>query len=70
MLGTIGDVECKRKLIDVLVNLIEPFRLRRIQYEKDMDFVRAILKEGTTKANDVANDTLVLAKDAMKQRYY
>lgn len=68
--GTIGDVECKRKLIDVLVSIIEPMRLRRIQFEKDIHYVQSLLKEGTTRANETANTTLVLAKEAMHQRYF
>jgi tryptophanyl-tRNA synthetase len=68
--GTIGDVECKRNLIDVLVAIIDPFRQRRMQYEQDIHQVKALLKEGTEKANAVANKTLMLAKEAMKQRYF
>jgi tryptophanyl-tRNA synthetase len=68
--GTIGDVECKKRLIEVLVALIEPMRQRRLQYEKDIHYVKSVLKEGTAKANEVANATLILAKEAMKQRYY
>lgn len=68
--GKIGDVECKKKLIDILVALIEPIRLRRIQYENDMDFVRGVLKTGTQRANQEANQTLRLAKEAMLQAYF
>jgi tryptophanyl-tRNA synthetase len=68
--GTIGDVECKRKLIDVLVELIEPFRQRRLQYEHDLHAVKKLLQEGTEKANEVAGKTLLAAKEAMKQRYF
>lgn len=68
--GAIGDVECKRKLIDVLVELIEPMRQRRLQYEQDLHFVKTVLAEGTAKANVVANQTLLLAKEAMRQRYF
>lgn len=68
--GTIGDVECKRKLIDVLVALIEPMRHRRLQYEQDLTYVSNVLKAGSAKANEVAQQTLLLAKDYMKQRYY
>lgn len=68
--GTIGDVECKRNLIDVLVNIIEPMRQRRLQYEKDIHYVKSLLKEGTEKANETANTTLMLAKEAMRQRYF
>jgi len=67
--GKIGDVECKKKLIDAIVNLIEPIRQRRLVYEKDPAQVLAILKKGADKANQVANETLALAKKAMKQDY-
>lgn len=68
--GTIGDVECKRQLIDVLVALIEPMRLRRVQLEQDLHYVKKVLQEGTEKANATANTTLRLAKEAMHQRYF
>lgn len=68
--GTIGDVECKRQLIDVLVAFIEPIRTRRLQFEKDLHYVKQVLQEGSARANEIANATLLLAKEAMKQRYY
>jgi tryptophanyl-tRNA synthetase len=68
--GAIGDVECKRKLIDVLVEVIEPIRQRRVKLEQDLHYVKKILQEGTEKANQVANETLLLAKEAMHQRYF
>jgi len=68
--GTIGDVECKKRLIDVLVALIEPMRQRRLQYEKDIKVVKEILQEGTARANVVAEETLRHAKEAMRQRYF
>lgn len=68
--GTIGDVECKRKLIDVLVELIEPMRQRRMQYEKDIHHVKKLLQDGTEKANACAHATLVTAKEKMHQRFF
>lgn len=68
--GTIGDVECKKRLVDVLVELIEPMRQRRLKYEQDLHYVKKVLQEGTAKANQVAQETLLLAKEAMRQRYY
>lgn len=68
--GTIGDVECKKQLIDVLVAIIEPMRQRRIQFEQDLHYVKSILQAGTAKANAVASETLMLAKEAMHQRYF
>ncbi len=68
--GQIGDVECKRQLIDVLVELIEPMRQRRLELQEDMGYVLGILKQGTERANAVAEETLHLAKQAMKQDYF
>lgn len=68
--GGIGDVECKRRLIDVLVALIEPMAKRRQQYEADLHYVKTVLQEGSAKASQVANETLLLAKEAMRQRYF
>lgn len=67
--GTIGDVECKKKLIEVLVNLIEPIRQRRLVFEKDPQQVIRVLREGAEKANVIAEETLKLAKQAMQQNY-
>ncbi len=68
--GTIGDMECKKRLIDVLVELIEPMRQRRMVFEKDPGQVLKVLQEGTEKANVVAQETLILAKKAMQQDYF
>lgn len=68
--GKVGDVECKKKLIEVLIALIEPMRQRRLVFEEDPAQVLKILKEGTAKANAVAEETLVLAKKAMQQKYF
>ncbi len=67
--GAIGDVEAKKKLIDVLVALIEPIRQRRLVFEKEPEEVLKILREGAEKANAIANETLHLAKKYMKQNF-
>jgi tryptophanyl-tRNA synthetase len=68
--GGVGDVDVKRKLIDVLVALIDPIRQRRGEFEKDPAAVLAILRAGTAKANVVAEQTLMAAKQAMKQDFF
>jgi tryptophanyl-tRNA synthetase len=68
--GAIGDVECKRKLIDVLVALIEPMRQERLRYQQDMAYIAEVLRDGTARANVVTNETLKLAKEKMKQIYF
>src|ERR1041385_5602333 len=68
--GKVGDVVVKKKLIEVLNALIEPIRTRRKQYEQRPDDVIDVLKQGTARANAVAEETLALAKKAMKQDYF
>ena len=68
--GTIGDVPIKRKLIEVLNTLLEPIRTRRKHFEQRPDEVIDVLREGTRRANVVAEATLALAKKAMKQDYF
>lgn len=68
--GKIGDVAVKKKLVEVLNTLIEPIRTRRKQFEARPDDVIDALRQGTTNANAVAEETLALAKKAMRQDYF
>lgn len=68
--GKIGDVECKNKLIDILVGLTEPMRVRRKEYAKNPDAILDILRLGTAQANRVAEETLAKTKEAIKQNYF
>ncbi|MGA2496498.1 MAG: tryptophan--tRNA ligase [Tepidisphaeraceae bacterium] len=68
--GRIGDVAVKRKLIEVLNAVIDPIRTRRKYFEQRPDDVIDALRKGTRKANEVAEETLALAKKAMKQDYF
>ena len=68
--GDVGDVACKKRLIEVLVDLVEPIRQRRLAYEKDVGAVLGILREGTARANQVAEETLLLAKQKIQQDFW
>jgi tryptophanyl-tRNA synthetase len=68
--GQIGDVDCKKKLVDVLVALIEPIRKRRVELEGDPVAVMQVLKAGTERALAQSEETLVLAKKAIRQDYF
>lgn len=67
--GQIGDVECKKRLIDVLNALIEPMYQKRQEYENNLDYVFQVLREGSERANKIANETLAQVKKAMKQDF-
>jgi tryptophanyl-tRNA synthetase len=68
--GKVGDVAVKRKLVEVLNTLLEPIRQRRRHFEQRPDDVMDALKQGTRRANAVAEETLQLAKKAMKQDFF
>lgn len=67
--GTVGDVECKKKLIEVLNHLLTPMRERRKLYADDPAQVLALLQAGAEKANIVAEETLKKVKHATQQLY-
>ena len=64
--GTIGDVEVKNHLVEVLNDILEPMRRRRTEYAKDLATVYAILKEGTNRGREGASDTLVAVRKALR----
>ena len=68
--GKVGDVVIKRKLVEILNTLIEPIRARRKQFEQRPDDVLDALRKGTRRAIEVSEETLALAKSAMKQDYF
>ena len=68
--GKVGDVAVKRKLVEVLNTLLEPIRSRRRQYEQRPDDVLDALRVGTQRANALAEETLWLAKKAMRQDFF
>jgi tryptophanyl-tRNA synthetase len=68
--GKVGDVAIKKKLIEVLNTLLEPIRTRRRHYEQRPDEVLDALRMGTKRANIIAEQTVQLAKQAMKQDYF
>ena len=68
--GKIGDIECKKRLVDVLLEFLKPIQKRRIEYEKDQIEIQKILQEGSARANKIAEETLFLVKEAVKQNYF
>lgn len=68
--GTIGDVEIKTRLTQVINELLEPMRTRRKEYEKDSLMVERVLKEGTARAKKAAQETMRKVRKAMKIDYF
>lgn len=55
--GTIGDVEIKNRLAEVLNQFLDPFRERRKAFEGEKGLVEKIIYEGTLKMREVAKST-------------
>lgn len=64
----LGDGHVKQELAEAINALLEPMRTRRAEYEKPGgdDAIIDIIKAGVKKANATAEETLHLAKQAMK----
>ena len=68
--GGLGDVKCKKFLINVLEEELAPIRERRHQWEKDIPGVYEILRKGSEEAERVAASTLDDVRKAMKINYF
>ena len=68
--GGLGDVKIKRYLNEVLEAELGPIRARREEFAKDIPAVYAMLKEGSEKANEVANKTLEEVRIAIGVNYF
>lgn len=68
--GGIGDVTIKMFLTEVINDELSPIRERRKKYENNLDYVYEVLREGTKKAVEAANETVKEVKTAMKINYF
>ena len=68
--GGLGDMKVKKFLNSILQAELEPIRNKRKEYEKNIDFVYNVLKEGCESAREIASQTLKEVKSAMKLNYF
>ncbi len=68
--GGLGDVKCKKLLMAVLQEVLEPIRQRRAEYEKDIPAVYEILRKGCEVARAAACETMDEVRRAMKINYF
>ncbi|MGI9227333.1 MAG: tryptophan--tRNA ligase [Gammaproteobacteria bacterium] len=66
----IGCIECKQPIIDAVENELKPIRERAVEYVKDENTVKSIIKEGCEEARDVARDTLDDVQQAIGLSYW
>ena len=63
--GEVGDVEVKEKLAKAINDFLDPIRERRAALEADSGFVEQVIYEGTVRANEIGQATLMNMKKAM-----
>ncbi|WP_024615336.1 tryptophan--tRNA ligase [Clostridium sp. Ade.TY] len=68
--GGLGDVKIKKYLNEVMQEKLRPIRERRREYEKNIDYVYSILKDGSEKARGIASNTLTEVRDAIGINYF
>lgn len=68
--GGLGDMKCKKLLMTVLDETLEPIRQRRAEYEKDIPAVYEILRKGCEVARAAACETMDEVRRAMKINYF
>ncbi|MCZ6735292.1 MAG: tryptophan--tRNA ligase [Planctomycetota bacterium] len=66
----IGDGHIKPEVAEAVNALLAPMRRRRGLYEGDDDAILDILKAGCARANEVAEETLAMAKDAACLKFF
>jgi tryptophanyl-tRNA synthetase len=62
----IGCVECKKIMAKNLIQAFEPIREKRLYYEKRLDLVHDIMREGSDRARRTAEKTMADVRSAMK----
>lgn len=70
MRGGLGDGTCKKFLFNVLEETLAPIRAKRAEWEKNIDGVYDIIRDGTAKAVERTNDTLARVRKAMRIDYF
>lgn len=68
--GGLGDMKCKKLLMNILQDTLEPIRQRRAEFERDIPAVYDILKQGCEKAREAAVETMDEVRRAMKLNYF
>lgn len=68
--GSVSDTEVKDRLAQVLNTFLEPIRTRRAEYAGDTERVITLLKEGTARAQAIAQETLRSVRQAMQLYHF
>ena len=58
------------EVAEAIAALLEPMKERRAQYEGDDAAILEILRDGCIRANRIAEETLAMAKEAARLRFF
>lgn len=62
--GGLGDAALKRRLVDVLEEVVAPIRARRAELAGDRAYVRGVLRDGTARAQEVTRGVRGAVREA------
>jgi tryptophanyl-tRNA synthetase len=68
--GERGCVQCKKELIENMMNFLKPIHEKIKYYENNPEEVDNILKNGTKKAKEKAEETMKKVKEAININYF
>ena len=68
--GGIGDMKCKKMLMQVINRMLDPIRQRRHEYEQDIPEIFNILRRGSDAAREAAAQTMDEVRNAMRINYF
>ena len=68
--GGIGDMKCKKMLMQVINRMLDPIRERRREYEQDIPEIFNILLRGSDAAREAAAQTMDEVRNAMRINYF
>lgn len=68
--GGIGDMKCKKMLMQVINRILDPIRQRRHEYEQDIPEIFNILRRGSEAAREAAAQTMDEVRNAMRINYF
>ncbi|MDD2181084.1 MAG: tryptophan--tRNA ligase [Bacilli bacterium] len=68
--GTRGCVDCKKELIESMMEFLKPIQDKRKYYEENKELVDEILKEGTIKAKKKSEEVMKRVRKNMRIDYF
>jgi tryptophanyl-tRNA synthetase len=66
--GGTGYAEAKKRLAELIIDYFKPFRQKRGELEKNIDYVKEMLSKGAERAKAIAAETLAQARKAVGLR--